>query len=258
MCYILILIAGLRTESVSQDYAEYTRLFKEASAYSLNRLEPIFFLIRYIPFYVFGGIPLFFFLYAICGVLLKTIAIKKMSEHIFLSLLFYYVHFFLLHEMTQIRAGVATGFILLMLKELVDRNKTTAIMMYILAVLSHFSAIICFFIFFLDKEKIDTYKYALLFPLGLCIYILHIDPLSIISHFNLGVISAKITTYKELLLQGQYSTIKIFNVQFIFHILTSYSFLLLAHFGLIKNKYAPLLIKVHIFALFIYLSLIHI
>ena len=257
ICYILILIAGLRSESVSQDYAEYKLLFKEASAYPLNRLEPMFFLIRYIPFYILGGFSFFFFLYAAWGVLLKTIAIKKMSEHIFLSLLFYYVHFFLLHEMTQIRAGVATGFILLMIKELVNRNKINATFLYILAILSHFSAIICFFIFFLNREKIDSLKYAFLFPLGLGVYMLHLDPLSIISHFNLGVISVKINTYKELLLQGQYDTIKIFNVQFIFHILTSYSFLFLNHFRLIKNQYAPLLIKVHIFALFIYITMVN-
>lgn len=257
LCYVLMLIAGLRGKNVSQDYEEYALLFKEASTYSFNQLEPIFFLIRYIPFYVFKNLSLFFFAYAICGVLLKTIAIKKMSQHIFLSLLFYYVHFFLLHEMTQIRAGVATGFILLMIKELVDKNKIAAIYMYILAILSHFSACICIFIFFLNKEKIDSIKYAFIFPIGLCIYFLNIDPLTLISHFDLGIITIKINTYKELLLQGQYNTIKIFNVQYLFHILTSYFFLFLNYQGLIKNKYTPLLIKVHIFALFIYIIMVN-
>lgn len=61
-------------------------------------------------------------IYAILGVTLKLIAIRRYSLLPIFSIFTYISMYFILHEMTQIRAGVATAIFLFALEDIKDRN----------------------------------------------------------------------------------------------------------------------------------------
>ena len=108
--FILILIAGFRSEEVVRDYVNYVTYFHDRDFLAV---EPAFVVISKIIYSLIGPYPIYLFLlFAILGVSFKLIAIKQLTEQWFLSLVIYLSNFFILHEMTQIRAGIASSFLL--------------------------------------------------------------------------------------------------------------------------------------------------
>lgn len=63
-----------------------------------------------------------FIIYAFIGVFLKLRAIAILSNFIFLSLAIYVSEYYILQEMTQIRAGIAGGLFLLSIKPLYNKK----------------------------------------------------------------------------------------------------------------------------------------
>ncbi len=110
---LMLLLAILRPENAVNDYKSYLLLYKYISFLSTLEVEQSFLLVAKFVKSTFNN-PIFLFaIYAILGVGLKLLAIKRLSEFWILSLLIYIANFYLLHEMTQIRVGVAAGFMLL-------------------------------------------------------------------------------------------------------------------------------------------------
>ena len=108
-----------------------------------------------------GPYPIYLFLlFAILGVSFKLIAIKQLTELWFLSLILYLSNFFILHEMTQIRAGVASAFLLLCVKPIYDRDLKRFLLFAVLGFLFHYSAIVILPLWFLG---IKARKNVLLF-----------------------------------------------------------------------------------------------
>lgn len=249
LSWLLIIIAGFRAPSVSLDYGEYQQLFYSIDSFSYYTIEPIFKWLCLIS----PNVEIFFLLYAIIAVSLKFYAFKHLSYLPFYSILFYFVHFFLLHEMTQIRIGLASCFILLMIKELCEKKKTNAFFLFLLAVFSHFSSIICFMFFFYDSTKISIKKYALLIILALLIYLLDISVVSCISSFLWGIYKTKLETYYGIMQQGMHDYINVFNVNFLLQLVIVAFLLYLCKRKNILDQYTILLVKVYTTGIILYL-----
>ncbi len=170
---ILILFAGLRAEDIDRDYVSYVDNYKRIGTlrdFSGNDLadlivwlEPSIIFISLLVHSVFNTPLMLFIIYAILGVSFKLKAIKKISpEYYLIPLLLYTTHFFFLHEMTQIRAGVACGISFLSLPYIKDKKPINFILFTLLACCFHYSAIMFLPLYFL-KDQINIKVWLIVF-----------------------------------------------------------------------------------------------
>lgn len=166
---VLILVAGLREKGIDKDYFIYKdfwlmRNLKENVEYS-------FYIIRnFLKYYLGLKYQSILFVYAILGVTFKLLSIQKISPLIWGSLLIYFSNYYILHEFTQIRIGVATGFLLLSLYYLIDKKY---IHFYVFAGIAIFFHQSCFFIIifplFQNTERNIKFYYWVV-PIGYLFY----------------------------------------------------------------------------------------
>lgn len=102
----LIALAGLRSAYIDRDYWNYEGAFNCVIDEGECRMEPVFNLISHISNHFNFGTEGVVFIYALLSISLYAILIAR-SETPYLSLLTYFSVWFFLHEMTQIRAGLA-------------------------------------------------------------------------------------------------------------------------------------------------------
>lgn len=246
---LLTFIAGL-SGPVSADHNSYIALYNEVIN-GKYRNEISFIVISKFVNLLFHN-PLFLFLiYAILGVNLKVIAIKKISHFCFFSILIYFSYYFFLHDMTQIRVGVSSAFFLLSIPSIYERNFKRFIVLIGAAILFHYSALILLPMYFIKRDKIHIWWFFLI-PIGYLLYFSNINISSLIQFINIDVISYKYNQYKSL---SSIHKINIFNSLMLFR----YCFigLLLWKWKLLreKNVYAVILIKFYILSCFIFISL---
>jgi hypothetical protein len=242
----LFCIAAFRPPYVDRDYSNYVKNFKMNLIVGRSLAEPTFVLISdFINKFLFGNPAFLFIIYAFLGVATKLIAIKKLSNHIFLSLLVYFSYSFLLHEMTQIRAGVSLGFVMLAIKPLYNRKALPFFLLATLAFSFHYSAVVIYFLWFLNTNKINKTIYAILIPAAYIIYLGgSVAMADIISMLPQGEVLGKVARYEHQTGKG----LNIFNVWQILRCL--FCFIFLWKIELIKEHepYAVLYLKMYILA----------
>lgn len=162
---LLILLSTFRTPFFDRDYILYNYMFYGNS--ETETKEPSFkFLVFFVKNILNQNLTFLLFIYAVLGVGTKMYAIKKYSKLPILSILLYFSYLYLLQDLTQIRVGVATGFILLSIKPLNERNFKSFLFFYLAAFLFHYSAFFVIFFWFIDCKKINKYIYFIIIPLS--------------------------------------------------------------------------------------------
>ncbi|WP_306353546.1 EpsG family protein [Flavobacterium sp. '19STA2R22 D10 B1'] len=246
---ILIFIAGFRGEGVDRDYENYVELFYE-NDYLL--VEPSFVIITTaIRSLGLQDVIYIFIVFSILGVSIKFIAIKQLSQLWFLSIVIYLSNFFLLHEMTQIRAGIASGFLLLCIKPIYDRNWKKFLLFATLGFSFHYSALLIFPLWFIGKK---AHKKILFLSIPVA-YIIYFSQINLIGVLPIPGIQQKLEVYKQLQDLGgeQWNSINVFNLLFLARIAIFYFILLKYDLILANNKYLPILIKIYCIALISFL-----
>jgi len=262
MAAILVLFAGLRPANFDRDYSNYVDLFHFVDTpityfkdyLSLSFYEPMYYLIPAVMklfFFDNTFIYLSFLAFAFFGIVPKVAAIIKMSDFVWLSLLIYLCNFFLLHDLTQIRAGAVSGLILLVIYFVSKKNYGLAFALCFLGLLFHYSGIVAFSILFM-RNKIRTASiYSVLLVITLALIPLNISVDNFLPE-DWGIISLKAANYKSRSDSGIEGIDSVNRLGFVF--LTNYVFALVSlifHKKLtVYNKYWPLLIKVQILGLF--------
>lgn len=245
---ILIFIAGFRGEGVDRDYNNYVEMFHQRE---FIVMEPSFVAVSMFIEAVFGDNPLFLFLiFAILGVSIKLIAIKKLTNLWFLSVLVYLSNFFILHEMTQIRAGIASSFLLLCIKPIYDRNLKLFLLFAILGISFHYSALVILPLWFLGNEPRRKWMF---FSIPF-VYLIYFSGINLIGIIPIPGVQEKIQMYQKLQEIGdQESTaINVFNLVFLAKIAIFYFLLFKYDLILYYNKYFTILIKIYCIALMVY------
>jgi len=249
---ILILIAGLRPIGLDRDSIAYAKYFQSTVDADFLDKEPAFWIIKgFNDIFFFGNIHTFFLIFATLGVSIKFLAIKRLSKVPLLSLIVYLSLYFILHEMTQIRAGVAAGLFLLSIPDIYDRNFRKFIIKFLLAFSFHYSAIVMLPLYFLNPKKLNII-YFLLPIVGfiLAIFNLLLFFLLNFSHMLPNFLAYKINIYLDLLKLGKHSEINIINVYYSFLLFTIYFCFFLYVKNKIKNNYDILFIKTLTISLF--------
>lgn len=247
---LLVFILAFRGEGVDRDYGNYENIFflnsdQNSGSWSIL-IEPSFILIsKLIQTFFNNNVIVLFVIYAFLGVSIKMYAIKQLSQFWALSLLLYLSYSFTLHDMTQIRAGVASGFILLCIKPLYERKLVNFLALSICATLFHYSAIIVLFLWFLNPQKINVKIYGLIIILAYLFYLFSSIYISeILKYIPISLLQNKILAYEY----DNEGSLNVFNVWQIMRILLSFLFLWNIKQIQEKNKYGILLLKLYIFS----------
>lgn len=253
----LVCVAGFRSGSSLPDYATYAGYYSNVVAGQLSYFIEISFVLlaKLSNIILADNSIVLFVIYAIIGVSLKTYAIKKLTPLFFLSLLIYISNYFILHEMIQIRAGVATAFILLSIVPLYDRSLKNFVLLIGLAALFHYSSIIFLLLWFLKTKRFNRMLFVSLLPLS---YLLHFiinigDFIGLISSYIPFVdIVEKLTTYS----QGPDAfKINLFGLFPLTRIIILLFFMVFVHNIQRQNKYFYLLLKMYAIGIFSYIAL---
>jgi len=252
---VLILIAGLRPIGIDKDSLNYVQLLGiDITNANFIDKEPAFWIINEFNKYIFGGNEqTFFLIFAILGVSLKLIAIRKYSLLPLLSIFTYICMYFILHEMTQIRAGVATAIFSFAIEDIKNKNLKSYLFKTILAMLFHYSAILMLIVYFINPNKLNL-KLFFFFPtIGALIAIFKHQSLSIFSSLTSILpefIGYKIDLYILLLDEGIFSDINIFNFLYLSLIVIYYFSLL--NYKRMKSEYDIIFIKILGIMLFLF------
>lgn len=251
---LLVCVATLR-DGADHDYTSYVGYYNQVSTFGDYSVEPTFNLISKIVKILFFDVVVFlFFIYAALGVGLKIYAISKLTELKLLSLLSYFSFYFLMHDMTQMRAGVASALLLLCIQPLYERSYKKFLLITAIAVLFHYSALSIFLLIVLNPKRINKLLYGLLIPLGYCLCFLHLDITGILGLIPVAEVQNKVQAY--LYLQDYSDNVElpnIFNVIFMLRCLVAMYLLFLADVINKYNKYVYILLKIYIWGLFSFL-----
>jgi hypothetical protein len=253
--FLLILIAAFRPPTCCADYSTYVDYYRNISDIPVTFLEPTYFIIAYFSKLVFNGPLGIFIVYAIIGVSIKGYALTKLTKYYVVSLLLYFGSFYLLHEMTQIRVGVASGILLLSIPSIVDRKPLQFLVYLIIGTAFHYSFLIFAVFYFLDAYDAKPYRYVLLILFAFAAVAAGLNLASLFELIHLGFISDKINAYKLLLDKGLYGDIKIINPLLFLRI--SILFFFLYHWKqlLAKNRFSLVIIKIYAFSIFSFIAL---
>lgn len=245
ICIFYILVIGFRPAGIDRDYYTYLEHFYNYQ--NITFLEPTFKIIASITHSLFGSNYIFLFIiYAIFGVLIKFIAIQKLSNFIWGSLLIYLSCYFIVHEMTQIRAGVASACLLLSIKPLYERDRCCYFFIALCATLWHYSAIIMFILYFLPLKTSKT-LWLLLPLLSLLLYALNIH---LVLNVPIPILHEKLLVYQNLKdTDSIHNIIHVLNWMYLVKLIVFYCMGWKYDILTSKNKYFILLFRIYCLSL---------
>ena len=244
---IFIIIAGFRGETVSRDYENYVNFFeqiKNGETVPVINDPGFYFIIKLVTLFS-DKYAFLFLIYAILGVTIKFISFKRILgiHYSFLAIAVYSSNFFLFHEMTQIRIGVATGFFLFSIPYIIKREPIKYLISILLGSFFHVSLLIVLPLYFINNQIIKPRFWLLLNIINILFFITHQSILKISTYITPPFFSEKIFVYKSFMEESSDSSnIGIFNRFLVYFIL---NFVFLYNYKVVekKSKYFIFLLK---------------
>lgn len=211
----LTLVAGLRVVGNDPDSLMYAKIVNDYSGFSdvdLFSKEPGFWFIVIVSNFLFSNdVTVFFLMYSFLAISFKINLLRKISPYPMLSFVLYLGFYFVLHEMNQIRIGLASVFLLFSLNDVLERKKASFLVKYLFAVVFHYSTFFWAFVYFLGRNKNITLKY-LYFPVISFFLLLFLkekkDSIFLIVNHLPSFISFKLSLYLNLALSGELDDVK--------------------------------------------------
>ncbi|MFD3245895.1 EpsG family protein [Rahnella aquatilis] len=212
--FILFIVAVLRGDDVDRDYKTYISIYEYLINGDSYTIEPTFILFTFISHAITGTPFLIFVIYASLALYYKAKYIRYFSPYICLSLLLYYSNFYFVHELTQIRIGVASAIGFFSLKYLIEGRKNKFIAYVLIATLFHFSMIVLLVSLLFDKNKISNNFISSAFILIVISYsliILNVSPLDLLRYVPVSVIQEKLAIYKYQTANGMVEAVNVIS-----------------------------------------------
>lgn len=235
----LIIFAGFRSPESVNDYENYVRMYD----FGFDYVEPTFKLISNIVRSHFDNYIYLFLIYAIFGVLTKVFSIKYLTEFYLLSLAIYVSNFYILQELTQIRVGVASGILLMMIKPIYDRDWKLFSLLCFVAALFHYTAIILIPIYFLNPHKISKLFWILIIPISYIVHLIGINLSNLVSYIPFENVQRLWDAYTS---DPDFENINVFNSVQLLRCLISFYLILFAEKIIANNIYFLILIKIYV------------
>lgn len=226
----------------SNDYINYSRSFHYGAS---GRVEPTFTILASIAAFVTNNVILLYLLYGLISIPIKLKALKELSPLFTYSLTLYICYYFLLHEVTQIRASAAVAFFLLSIKSLYDRNLKKYALFVFCAILFHYSALIMVPLWFIKPKSINKYFYLSIIPVSYILASTGISLTYLISFIPIEEIQILLKHHTYAMEQGIGDKINIFNLLQLFRCFICCALIILSERIITHNKYALLIIKIY-------------
>lgn len=244
---LLVLAAGFRNGiSGYPDYMSYVLSYE---SFDYEVFESSFGIICEISRWIDNGnYYILFLIYATLGVTLKCLAIRRLSSCVYLSLAIYISYFYLLHELIQIRVGVASAIGLLAVKPAYYGDFKRFILLVFLASFFHESAFLYLLLYFLKKDSFDSTDYkCFIFFIAVFLFLNKIGFSDILQYLPLERAQDKIAIY-DISGKGE-SPFSIFGKTYLLYYFLVLLFLANARKIVIYNKYFYMLLRVEILGL---------
>ena len=227
---IFVLITGFREVGIDRDSENYEYFFKNYDdPLLLLNVEFSYLWISKLFNAISQDVHLVFLFYAFLGISTKWYAIPKLSPTWFLPLVIYLGHYYIVHDFTQIRAGIASGLLLIAIYQIIRQQKKVAFVIMLCALFFHYSSLIMFPLLFLNNKEMRQKE--LLFLIGIIpiCYILYFMKINLLTTIPIPYISDKIEAYSMLTERGLkgFDEINVFNLVFIVKIII---FIYIAYF----------------------------
>lgn len=245
----LIIFAGCRGIGTDNDMEAYIDLFNkpESLAYFhqsrdelIATLLPVF--LKY--FYSYSTLAIFM-IFAIISITPKVYAMNKYSAFPLVSMFLYYCHFYLLQDMTQVRAACAIGILFLSIKDIEERNPIQFLLKIAIACIFHYSSLLFLMFYYLSDKSLNARMYTLLLFGTLILAVSRINIVNFIP--GLTMLSSKLATYAE----DQTVTVNPLSVQCITNLLVI--LFQIKYVEIIKQrKYAIILLKLYALSLILF------
>lgn len=252
---LLILCAALRPIGMDNDSENYEYYFVRYDHPMLEiTVEYSFRILSKWFYHWFHDVHSIFFLYALLGLSFKFMAFRKLTPLPLLAVAVYIGYYYILHEFTQIRVGVASGLFLLAIKPMSEKQYKKSLLLICIALFFHYSSIVLLPLLMLSNKEMtkrDKIIWGSLIPIGYFVYFLHIN----ISSLPIPYISDKLEAYQEMKDSGFLDEVNVFNMVFLVKIVIFYYILYM--YDLIKehNEYLPLLLKIMSLSMFSFTAL---
>jgi len=166
---ILIFISGMRDIGIDKDSLNYQNSFENFRTFfdsDFLEKEPFFWFILEINRHFLNTINGVFLIYAFLHISIIFYAIKKNSPLPILSIFIYICFFYILYGITQIRVAVAISIFVVSITDILKRNIIGYFIKITIAVLFHYSAVIFYFLYFINPNSLNKKFYYILPLLG--------------------------------------------------------------------------------------------
>ena len=258
---LLTLFAGLRGPNVTKDYTSYVIIFDYINDLGFRNdgvflplFEPGFVAVIILlkDLFTVNFVVAIMLFFALATILIKIISIFKISPFPYLVILFYFSHFFFLHEMTQIRIGFASSIFFIALIYYLKGQRITFSLLILVATFFHYSAILFLLLLLFDSKKFNKYIYAGVIVMSLALGYLRLPLLNFLGNFDPANLSGKLNNYTDLVESGSAESIHVFNTLTVLSIIIcSYFILCLPKEKIIEDKPIALFLKCTILSVFL-------
>lgn len=259
---LLVFFAASRSSRVDLDYHAYVKYFGKFMSgfnyFTSNRIifyEPCFYFIPLIgktffnpPFDLYACFAIF----ACFGVYFKLKSFQ-LSNSFFLTMLLYGSTYFILHEMTQIRVGIATGILLLSLKPCYERNLKSFLLHILSACFFHYSSIVFLPIYFLKTKTLNKVFWIFMIVLGYFLAITHINILEL-THLSSYFVKVELYTKAAEAHETNF-TVNIYNFGILISIIMSVVMILKNEMLIQYNPLIILILKINVLSIFAFTAL---
>lgn len=259
---VLFFIAALRAPGIDRDSISYILSFEQFKGpldYFIHNsdwfyYEPSYYLIPSSAKLFFGKAvypSVVFAVFALIAIPIKLSGIKRLSSFVGLSLVLFYCNYFLLQEMTQIRAAIACGLLLWAIYYHHKKDYYAFALICVIGFMIHYSALLIPVILLLNTTSFSVKRYVIIGFAGIAIAIFFSDYI-IVSLFNFNLPFIKKLAVQFMNINAEEDQINLFNVQFLLRV--AFTIWLLINYKNLqqKNSYFYILLKVQILSILLY------
>ena len=180
---------------------------------------------------------------------LKLYAIGCFSNNVLLSVIIYLSNIYILHDLIQMRAAVASGLLLFATYFIYTRNVGKFLLIVTLGSLFHQSMLATLPLWLLRCNHIYRYVWLSLIPIAYCMTLSGLTIGNFVSHIPIPIVQNSYQQYNLAMAIGNYSEINIFNLLLILRIVLCMTLIFMIHRIYKYNRLAIIWVKVYTIAI---------
>ena len=170
---LLLFLIFVRPLNWGADALVYTDMYEQITSGNKLNQEFTFIIISKIVYFLGDSVKLLFFIYGLCSLSFKLNSIRKYAYYPYVTFLFYFSTWFILHDMYQVRVGVSIAFFYFSIYFLQKKKSMSYLLCACVATAFHTQAALLFCFILIPKKKINIYSVAGLLFIVIFSYVLY-------------------------------------------------------------------------------------